>query len=424
MKKVPNEVQPSDEHGQIAVVGAGIVGICCALYLQRDGHRVCLIDPDGPGEGCTSGNGGQIVTGYCVPVALPGIVRQVPGMLSDPLGPLTIRWRYLPRLLPWLLRFLGASSRRRVASIASALHELNKDAMSAFEPLIQQASAQDLIERNGRLDVYRSEKAFAKAQVKLNLLRACGVELEILDSRQIADLEPALGGRCRFGLFYPRMAHTTDPLRLAQVLAGDFLRRGGRLLREKVTDFEFRSAGISALRTDAGRHPVDQVVLAAGAFSRPLAAKLGSKVPLDAERGYHVMLPNPGIELRRTLLFGDMYCGFTPMQGGLRLAGTVELASVDAAPNYARADNLLRGARRVLPDLKGDGATRWMGCRPSLPDSLPVLGRSPLHRSVYFAFGHGHVGLTGAAVTGKIIADLVADRPTHIDIQPFRADRF
>jgi len=412
------------EPGQTVVIGGGIVGVCCAKWLQRDGQRVTIIDPNGPGEGCSSGNAGQFVTGYCVPLGLPGIVRQVPRMLLDPLGPLTIRWQYLPRLLPWLLRFTAASTARRVQKIADAMHALNKDAMQDFAPLLKEAGAEHLVVNNGRLDVYESEESFAKARVKFDLLRNCGVRTEVLDQQQIHELEPVLGDQFHRGVFYPDSAHTTDPLRLTQVLAEDFLRRGGRILREKVTGFEFGPSGVVAVCTARETHPAHRVVLAAGAYSRPLAARLGSRLPLDAERGYHVMLPRAGIDLKRTIVNGDRYFGMTPMLGGLRLAGTVELASVGAAPNYARADSLLRAARHSFPLLGETGATRWMGCRPSLPDSLPVLGRSPVHPDVYFAFGHGHLGLTGAATTGKIIADLVADRAAPIDITPFRADRF
>ena len=367
------------------MVGGGIVGVCCALYLQRDGHSVVVIDPGGPGEACSSGNAGQFVTGYCVPLGLPGIAREVPAMVMDPLGPLTIRWPYLPRLLPWLLRFLAASSPGRVGEIAQALYRLNKDALTAFAPLLEQAGAEHLIRRNGRLDVYQSERVFAKAQVKFDLLRRCGVKVELLDQNGVRELEPVLADRCSQGAFYPESAHTTNPLRLTRLLAEDFVRRGGRLLRERVTDFRMGSEGVWSVVTDGGRHPADQLVLAAGAYSRPLAAKLGSRLPLEAERGYHLMLPQAGIELQRTVVHGDRYFGLTPMEGGLRLAGTVELASVHAKPNFVRADALFQAARHALPSLNGRGAVRWMGCRPSMPDSLPVLGRSPVHRSVYFA---------------------------------------
>ena len=406
------------------MVGCGIVGVCCALYLQRDGHSVVVIDPGGPGEACSSGNAGQFVTGYCVPLGLPGIAREVPAMVMDPLGPLTIRWPYLPALLPWLLRFLAASSPGRVGEIAQALYRLNKDALTAFAPLLEQAGAGHLIRRNGRLDVYQSERVFAKAQVKFDLLRRCGVRVETLDQKGVRELEPVLADRCRQGVFYPESAHTTSPLRLTQLLAEDFVRRGGRLLRERVTDFRRGSEGVWSVVTDGARHPADQLVLAAGAYSRPLAAKLGSRLPLEAERGYHLMLPQAGIELQRTVVHGDRYFGLTPMEGGMRLAGTVELASVHAKPNFARADALFQAARHALPSLNGRGAVRWMGCRPSMPDSLPVLGRSPVHRSVYFAFGHGHLGLTGAAASGRIIADLVAQRVEDSQFEAYRPDRF
>ena len=406
------------------MVGCGIVGVCCALYLQRDGHSVVVIDPGGPGEACSSGNAGQFVTGYCVPLGLPGIAREVPAMVMDPLGPLTIRWPYLPALLPWLLRFLAASSPGRVGEIAQALYRLNKDALTAFAPLLEQAGAGHLIRRNGRLDVYQSERVFAKAQVKFDLLRRCGVRVETLDQKGVRELEPVLADRCRQGVFYPESAHTTSPLRLTRLLAEDFVRRGGRLLRERVTDFRTGADGAWWVVTDVARHPADQLVLAAGAYSRPLAAKLGSRLPLEAERGYHLMLPQAGIELQRTVVHGDRYFGLTPMEGGMRLAGTVELASVHAKPNFARADALFQAARHALPSLNGRGAVRWMGCRPSMPDSLPVLGRSPVHRSVYFAFGHGHLGLTGAAASGRIIADLVAQRAEDSQFVAYRADRF
>ena len=406
------------------MVGCGIVGVCCALYLQRDGHSVVVIDPGGPGEACSSGNAGQFVTGYCVPLGLPGIAREVPAMVMDPLGPLTIRWPYLPALLPWLLRFLAASSPGRVGEIAQALYRLNKDALTAFAPLLEQAGAGHLIRRNGRLDVYQSERVFAKAQVKFDLLRRCGVRVETLDQKGVRELEPVLADRCRQGVFYPESAHTTSPLRLTRLLAEDFVRRGGRLLRERVTDFRTGADGAWWVVTDVARHPADQLVLAAGAYSRPLAAKLGSRLPLEAERGYHLMLPQAGIELQRTVVHGDRYFGLTPMEGGMRLAGTVELASVHAKPNFARADALFQAARHALPSLNGRGAVRWMGCRPSMPDSLPVLGRSPVHRSVYFAFGHGHLGLTGAAASGRIIADLVAQRAEDSQFEAYRADRF
>lgn len=408
----------------VTVIGGGVVGVCCALYLQREGHHVTVFDPEGPGEGCSLGSAGQFVAGYCAPVGMPGMVKKVPGMLADPLGPLTIRWPYLPRLLPWLVRFVAASSRKRVEAIADALYALNENPMQDFQPLVEQAAAEHLVASGGRLEVYRTQKAFEKAKPKHELLSNRGVKVQYLNAQEISDLEPALAGRFDRAVWLVETSYSTNPYQFVQLLAEDFVRQGGQFVRERVTGFTFGRSGPSTLVTTSGRHPLDQLVLAAGAFSRDLAVLLGSKIPLDTERGYHVMLPQSGIELQRTLVSGDYYFALTPMEEGLRLAGTVEFASIHAAPNYDRADQLLKVAREIFPEICSEGSTQWMGCRPSLPDSLPVIGRSAVHDSVYFAFGHGHLGLTGAAMTGKLIADLVAGRPTCIDIAPFRAERF
>ena len=253
-----------------------------------------------------------------------------------------------------------------MGEIAQALYRLNKDALTAFAPLLEQAGAGHLIRRNGRLDVYQSERVFAKAQVKFDLLRRCGVRVEMLDHKGVRDLEPALADRCRQGVFYPESAHTTSPLRLTRLLAEDFVRRGGRLLRERVTDFRMGSEGVWSVVTDGGRHPADQLVLAAGAYSRPLAAKLGSRLPLEAERGYHLMLPQAGIELQRTVVHGDRYFGLTPMEGGMRLAGTVELASV-----HAKSE--LRPGRRPFPGRPARPAL------PERPGGRPLDGLPAVH---------------------------------------------
>ncbi len=417
-------MSPQGKDSQVTVIGAGIVGVCCALYLQRDGYQVTILDQGGPGEGCSQGSGGQFVAGYCVPVGMPGIVKAVPGMLLDPLGPLTIRWRYLPRLLPWLLRFVAASSVNHVESIAKALYTLTREPLETFSCLLRRARAEHLIVPKGRLDVFLTDRTFEKTRPKFELLARRGVKLQFLDSKQIGALEPTLSDKFSRGVFFPETSHTTDPLRLTQLLALDFTRRGGHILRQKVISFEIEPAGSSTVCTNIGRHKLNRLVLATGAHSKGLAALLGSRLPLDTERGYHLMLPRPGIELKRAVVCGDYYFGMTPMQAGLRLAGTVEFAGIGAPPNYSRADNLLHALRRILPDVNADGATRWMGCRPSMPDSLPVIGRSPKHDSVYFAFGHGHLGLTAAAMTGKLITELVSGRPTSIDTTPFRPDRF
>lgn len=410
---------------QVTVIGAGIVGICCALYLQRDGHRVTVIDQHQPGEGCSKGNSGIFAIEHCVPLASPGILAEVPEMLLDPLGPLTLRWSYLPRMAPWLLRFIRAGFRDRFESISNALHNLNCHALEAYRPLVKSADALDMVLGRGWMFVYESDQSYEKAKKReIEVRRRRGVNLRVLDSNEVQELEPALSPNVRRGILFPDVAHCTNPHRFVTVLAEDFRRKGGSILQEKVTGFTIGPGGPTQVRMGAVTHGVDVVVLAAGAYSRKMASQLGSRVPLDTQRGYHVMLPEPNVELRLPIISGDFHCAMTPMEEGLRVGGTVEFAGVDAAANYARADKLLSVARRVLPGLSETVSSRWMGCRPSLPDSLPVIDRSPHHASVYFAFGHGQLGLTQGAITGKLISEMVMSRPTTIDVGPYRVDRF
>ena len=411
-----------------AVVGAGIVGVSCGLALLRDGWRVTLIDRQGPGEGTSFGNGSVIAPDSVVPVATPGIAARVPRMLLDPLGPLRIRWGYLPRLAPWLWRFLRASSPERVEAIAAALAALGEGAVEAYEPLTALAGAGDMIKRGGWLCVFESEAQFQSYADKLALERRHGAQVELVPAEELRQLEPSLAPTFHCALYYPRAAHTVDNFRFVQVLAAGIERHGGRVLREAVTGFELGEGGVRAVRTDAGRHPCDAVVVAAGAWSRPLCRQLGSDPPLDTERGYHLTVAEPGVMPRLPVYstITGMVC--TPLEHGLRIAGTVELGGYDAPPDWRRAEVLMTNAKRWLPGLQGsleDGRTsKWMGFRPSMPDSLPVISGSPHHRNAYFAFGHGHSGLGYGARTGALIAALMADRDPGIDMAAFRIDRF
>lgn len=411
------------EAKNIIVLGAGIVGVATALYLQRDGHAITLIDRYDPGEGCSSGNAGIIARYSVVPLATHATLREVPSMLLDPLGPLSIRWHYLPRLLPWLLRFLLSMSPRKIAAASEALAGLQRHTLEAYWALIDQAGARDLVHANGLLFPYESEQHFAADAADRASKCKHGVTLKELSGDEARELVPALSPHIKRATFFPDCAHTVNPLRLVQVLSRDLVRRGARIARANIADVEAGAAGV-VVNTDGDRYRGDAVVIALGAWSGKLAAALGSPVPLDTERGYHVVIPRPGIELRLPVLFPEYRFAATSMEMGLRLAGTVEFAGLDAPPNYARARVLLKHGRRLLPELLTDDHSQWMGFRPTLPDSLPVIGRSPHHANVYFAFGHHHLGLTLGPITGRLIADLVAGRDSRIDLTPYRINRF
>jgi D-amino-acid dehydrogenase len=406
------------------VIGAGTVGVCAALYLQRDGHAVGLIDRNEPGTGCSYGNAGVVQVTACVPIATPGVLRDVPRMLLSKDQPLVIRWQYLPWLAPYLLRFINAARPSEVERISQALTRILVLAKDSYAPLIAAAGAADLIKPTGELHVYETEAAYRKARFGHDLRRARGLRIEDIGPVQISEIEPSLAPIFRHAIYLPDPVQTVSPYLFTRKLAESFVRAGGDLVQESVEDILLGPEGVTHVVTGQSRRPAPELVLATGAHSKRWAAKLGSYVPLDSERGYHLTLPDPGVELRVPVISGDYRFGIASMTEGLRLAGTAELARLDAKPNYTRAQRLVRLAQRLLPKLNPEGAKPWMGQRPSTPDSMPVIGRSPHVPHVYFAFGHGHLGLTLAAATGRVVADLVASRPVPIDISDFSISRF
>ena len=406
------------------VLGAGTVGVCTAFSLLRDGHRVTLIDRLPPGSGCSFGNGGLIQTGACVPIATPGLLRQVPSMLLDPDGPLIIRWQHLLSLTPYLLKFVLAARPARVEQISIALQAILNHAKEAYRMLLAEAHASDLVRQSGELYVYERPESYEVAKPWHDLRRRRGVDVVELEPEELRQLEPALAPIFCKGVYLPDSLLTLNPYMVTNALAGAFARNGGEVVQEEVQEIATGDKGPTTLVTDRGERKVDQLVIATGAFSKRWARQLACNLPLDTERGYHLMLPKPGIDLRVPLLSGDYRFGLVPMVDGVRIAGTAELATLDAPPRYARAERLLKIAERMLPGLSGADRTRWMGHRPSTPDSLPVICRSPRFASVYLAFGHGHLGLTLGAVTGRIIADLASGRMPPVSLAPYDIQRF
>jgi D-amino-acid dehydrogenase len=404
------------------VVGAGIVGICVAHYLQREGHDVIIVDRDGPGEGASKGNAGVFATGHVVPLGTPRTLKGVPWMLVDSASPLTLRWRYIHRIAPWLVRFVAASTPRRVEAISHALAALLACAMTSYAPLLRSAEAENLVQKRGWLVLYETEASRRAAEPDLALRRRRGIRVDELDEGAIRHLVPGLRRGPIWGVFLPDCQHALDPYRLTLKLAESFVRQGGTIQRANLST-EIQSNGTVRVTTDAGPLTFDALVIAAGAWSRSLLCGLGEDAPLDTERGYHVMTDN-SINLRLPLLCADHKFSVTPMTDGIRLGGTVEFAGLEAPANPKRWDIMIRHATALLPGLGPKMSSTWMGFRPSMPDSLPVIGPSARHANVFYAFGHGHLGLTLGAVTGRLIAELVTRRQPSIDLSPYRVTRF
>ena len=414
--------------GPIVVIGAGIVGLCCATYLQRDGRKVVMVDPGGPGEGASYGNAGGLNGSSIVPVAMPGVLAKVPHWLLDPEGPLSIRLRYLPQLLPWLYRFVRAGQPELVRAQARALRGLLAPTVDMHRELAASVGAADLIQRSGLLIVYRGEASFAADTAAMSLRTENGVKIDELNQDELRQIEPTLSPTYARARLISENGYCKNPLRLSRALAEALVANGGEIRRERAEGFAFADGKVEAVLTSAGRIPTAAVVLAAGAHSKPLAARLGEKVPLDTERGYHAMIKAPEIAPRLPIMDAEAKFVATPMEEGLRMAGTVEFAGIDAPPDWRRARVLLRHGQAMFPGLPRtvaeDRVALWMGFRPSMPDSLPVIGVTRRHSNAFLAFGHGHVGLIGAPMTGRVIADLIAGRPPAIDVAAFSPARF
>jgi D-amino-acid dehydrogenase len=402
------------------VIGAGILGLSCAHALLREGHAVTVIDRDPAGDKASFGNAGGIGVSEILPAAAPGLLWQVPKWLIDPLGPLSLWPSHLPRLVPWLLRFLRTGTAAEVTRIAAALAALLAPVYDDLLPLLDELSLSADLHRVGALWLYDTEAGFERDASAHALRRRHGIAVEIISGAEARRLEPALAATSSRAVFTPQWSHVADPKRIV-----DRLRE--RLLAQGVVMLAQEAAGVegSTVRTAQGdRIPFDTLVVAAGAWSGRIAHSVGDPVLIESERGYNATLPSPGITLSREVIFAERLFVATPLAMGLRIGGAAEFAGLDAKPNFRRSDALITLARRYLPDLDARGAVRWMGNRPATPDSLPVIGASRRRSDVVYAFGHGHLGLTLGPTTGRLVAGIITGRPAPIDLSPFSIARF
>ncbi len=407
---------------EVVIIGAGIVGLCAALEVQARGLCVRLLDDKGCGQGCSFGNAGLINADAHLPVAMPGMPRQVPRWLLAADSPLSVRPADALRELPFLWRWLAESRMAAAARNIAALRALHRDARTRYRALLGDTYPRHIIEAGG-LTLLTGDVPTTAETLTADIRARLGIAAEMLDRRMLDAVLPGLSPAIRRALFFPSNAHCPDPGALTAALGARVLAQGGRFERRRATGLSSTATGCRVL-TDAGPIDAGWAVIAAGIASRALLRGLGVMIPLAAERGYHVQLAEPTVALPMGVIHRAGGFALTPMDGGLRLAGTVEIADPDAPPRWQRADTILAKARALLPALRFADSTRWMGARPSLPDSVAAIGPVPGHPRIFASVGHGHDGMTGAPATGRLVSELLTGATPHIPAAPYRLDRF
>lgn len=407
----------------IAVIGAGIVGIGVAAYLAEAGRNVTVFDRTGICEETSSGNAAAFAFSDVLPLAHKGMVRQLPKWLADPLGPLTIPPSYLPKLLPWLIRFWRAGAAKHYEASLATQAGMMRLAEAEWMGLLDRSGTRPMLREDGSLELYESEAEFRASLPGWAERQRFGIGFRHVEGEAMAALQPGLAPRFIKGTFVPGWKTVADPKLLGEAVWAYAERLGARFEHARVDRVEAGAGGATIILADGTTRKAKQLVVAAGAWSHLLAGNLGDRIPLETERGYNTTLPVSAFDVKRQLIFSGHGFVITPLETGLRVGGAVELGGIERPPNFARSKAMLEKAKRFLPGLDPAGGREWMGFRPSLPDSLPVIGRARAP-NVFYAFGHGHLGLTQSAATGRLIRDLIVGQTPPLDLAPFRPQRF
>ncbi|MGB3741653.1 MAG: FAD-dependent oxidoreductase [Castellaniella sp.] len=408
----------------IAIIGGGIIGASCALALADTGQQVVLIEPQDLASGASKGNAGALAFADILPLASPRIIRQALRWLADPLGPLSLAPSYLLPVAPWLLQLWRASLPDRYPANIRAQVALMQLAQTEMDALLENAGLQSHLHTQGVLEVYEGAHRLQAAQGTAQWRDRYGIEAQVLQGADLAARQPGLAPRFTHGVYIPGWRNVGDPQALGQAIGQCAQSRGVQHLRQSVRWLQPSGQGVRLILEDGRLLQAGQVVVAAGAHSRQLAQGVGDRIPLDTERGYNTTLPPDALDLRQQITFSDHGFVVSPLRCGIRVGGAVELAGLKRAPNYQRAQAMLNKAKAFLPDLDTRDGTPWMGFRPSLPDSLPIIARSPRHPAVVYAFGHGHLGLTQSAATARLVRDIITQNTPAIDLHPYRVQRF
>lgn len=406
------------------VIGAGIIGTAIAHDLQKRGRQVVLLDRATPGRGASFGNMASIAVTEFMPASRPSVWRQIPGWMLDPEGPVRVRPGYMPRLVPWFLRFIAASRPSKLRALEAQGAALCERALVDTMALLRETGLEGEITQEGCLSLYTDSAEFKADRDHIEILERFGFAHQVLSGAEARALEPELSKDIGMAVLFPDNRSMRDPYRLVLALADRFTALGGRVERGEVTGFVRGERMREVVLKDGRRLAADEVVICAGAFSAGLAKMLDEPIPLETERGYHTQIMAPGISMRHSIIWPARAFMVTPTAGGIRVGGTVEMAGLEAPPDYRRAKITARRAQSALPNLACAGLTEWMGHRPALPDTVPILSASGRTKGVFYAIGHGHLGLTYAATTARLMGQLIAGERPEIDLHPYRINRF
>ena len=407
---------------KIGIVGAGIQGVCNAFFLQKKGYEVTIFDRDDPALSSASyGNAGHFSPYASLQLNRTDILADVPAMLLSSSGPLALKWNYVPKMIPWFLRFILNCSKKKMMHTAKYMHQLLDLAIPTFDEIFQEVDVSGLVDSKGIMYIWNN-KDLSSRELEIKIRKDLEIEQKILSPKEIHDLEPNIKPFYHGGVFYPQARHARNPKKIVLKLLERFIEKGGKFLKLNVKDIKF-DGEIPILETEAQKFIFDKVIIACGAFSKRLTDKLDEKIPLDTERGYHIHYKKMDHLLKRPVIFLDRGFGMTPMNQGLRAVGTVELGGLDNPISKKRIDYIDKCAKELLPQL-GDYHDEWLGFRPTLPDFLPIIGPSLKNKNIIYAFGHHHLGWTLGAITGKIVSGIVNEEKTNLDLSPYSSARF
>ena len=406
---------------KIGVIGAGIQGVCNALFLQKKGYQVTLFDRDEPGNSASYGNAGHFSPYASVPLNRPDVITDVPSMLLSSRGPLALKWNYVPKMIPWFLKFLFNCREEKMMHTAKNMHQILDQALPAFDELFEDINLEGLVESNGILYVW-TDKNLKSRDLEIKMRDQLGVKQQILNPKEIHDLEPNLKPFYHGGVFYDYARHARNPKKILIKLFDNFIKKGGKFLKLYIKDINFDEQK-PVIRSETQRFVFDKLVISCGAFSKKLTDTLHENIPLDTERGYHVHFKDHDHLISRPVVFSNRGFAMTPMEQGLRVVGTVEFGGLNNPLSKSRIKNLILNAKDMLDGLP-EHKDEWLGFRPSLPDFLPVIGPSKNYENVYYSFGHHHLGWTLGAISGKIVSGMIANENTNMDLKPYSSVRF